>query len=126
MKNIRKKEREPRPEHPDFEWMESHSYQEGSNKTMRRYLANLRELEPDFGLLNWGWSLGKRYEVSEKTHGHIYWIKDVSEHGKVSEILETIKYRSGDLPHLWVGAHNFEMEDLVVVYERKKREYFNE
>ena len=126
MKNIRKKEREPRPEHPDFQWLKSESHEHGSNKAKTRYLDNLRELEPDFGILKWGHSLGKRYEVSEETHAHIYWIKDVSEHGKVSEILESIKYKRGDLPHPWMGEVNFAMEDLIVVYERKKREYFNE
>ena len=126
MKNLRKSEKEPRPEHPDFQWLKSESHEQGSNKAKRRYINSLRELDPDFGILRWGHSLGKRYEVSEETHAHIFWIKDVSEHGKVSDILETIKYKRGDLPHHWMGEVSFEMLDLVEVYDRKKREFFND
>jgi len=124
MKDIRKLEREKNPEHVDFLWMKSQSVDLNDGKRKSKYLNKLREMNPDFGILRWGHSLGKRYEYCENTHAHIFWIKDVSEHGKVSEILSNIKYKRGDLPHHWMGEVSFEMADLVEVYEVKKQEYF--
>ena len=126
MKNIRKSEREPIPFHPDFLWMKSQSIDENDSKSRSKYLGRLREMSPDFGILRWGHSLGKRYQYCETTHAHIFWIKDVSDHGKVSEILSTIKYKRGDLPHHWMGEVSFEMADLVEVYDMKKQEYLND
>ena len=122
MKNLRRFEKDPAPSHKDFQWLKSESENDDIRKR-RKYLTRLREMNPDFGILRWGTYCGRRYDYDEKTHAHIYWIKDVSDHGKVSDILASINYSSGgDIPHPWMGAPNFCIEHLIEVYETKKSE----
>lgn len=120
MKNLRRFEKDPAPSHKDFEWLKSESENDDIRRR-RKYLIRLRELDPDFGILRWGAAVGRRFDYDENTHAHIYWIKDVSDHGKVSDILASINY-STDLPHPWAGAPNFSIEHLIEVYETKKSE----
>ena len=120
MKNLRRFEKDPAPSHKDFEWLKSESENDDIRRR-RKYLIRLREMNPDFGIMRWGAAVGRRFDYDENTHAHIYWIKDVSDHGKVSDILASINY-STDLPHPWMGAPNFCIEHLVEVYETKKSE----
>tara|TARA_B110000902_G_scaffold87153_1_gene103561 strand:+ start:71 stop:454 length:384 start_codon:yes stop_codon:yes gene_type:complete len=124
MRNLRRFEKDPIPSHKDFQWLKSESENDDLKKR-KKYLSRLREMNPDFGILRWGTYSGRRYEYNEKTHAHIYWIKDTSDHGKVSEILASINYSTGgDIPHPWMGAPNFCIEHLIEVYETKKNLHF--
>ena len=128
MKNYREKARRKRPSHPDFLWMMSASHPSRSMasnpKTQRRfrnYLANLKTFDPDFGVLRWG-DIGRIESVQEDTNGHIFWIKDTSEHGKVESIIRDIDF-DNDVLQYWMGAPSVLIEDLVEVYERKRKEW---
>ena len=124
MKNLRRFKKDSPPSHEDFQWLKSESENDDLKKR-KKYLSRLREMNPDFGILRWGTYSGRRYEYNEKTHAHIYWIKDTSDHGKVSEILASINYSTGgDIPHPWAGAPNFCIEHLIEVYETKKNLHF--
>ena len=128
MKNLREIKRRKRPSHPDFEWIMSASHPSRSifkspkrEKRYRQYLVRMNEFEPKFGVLRWG-DIGRIEQVSEDTNGHIYWIKDVSEHGKVKEIMESIDFHK-DVIQYWMGAPSVLVEDLVEIYDRRKEEW---
>lgn len=128
MNNIRERKRKKRPSHPDFLWMMSASHPTrfaSSNpkkqRRFRNYLVNLKDFDPGFGVLRWG-DIGRIEQVRENTNAHIYWIKDVSEHGKVESILRDIDFHN-DVLQYWMGAPSVLMEDLVEIYERKKQEW---
>ena len=130
MKNIRFKKRGRRPSHPDFEWMMSLSHPTRSslgvtpkrNQRHRQYVARLNDFEAQFGVLRWGAGFGRIEIVSNSTSGHIYWIKDVSDHGKVREIIESIDFEK-EIIQYWMGAPSVLIEDFVAVYERKREEW---
>ena len=128
MKNLRERRRKRRAAHPDFQWMMSAMCPERSEfsspkseKRFRNYLEILKHFNPQFGVLRWG-DIGRIEEVSESTHGHIYWIHDVSEHGKVQDIMEDIDFKN-DVIQYWMGAPSVLMDDLVEIYEREREEW---
>ena len=128
MKNIREVRRRKRPSHPDFEWMMSAMHPSRSlarspkmERKFRLYLARMNEFGPSFGVLRWG-DIGRIEQVSDSTNAHIYWIKDISEHGKVREIIESIDFDK-DVMQYWMGAPSVLIEDLVEIYDRKKEEW---
>jgi hypothetical protein len=125
MMNLREKRRRKRPEHPDFEWMMSASHPTRSifnsperRKRYRSYLLKLDEFGPSFGVLRWG-DIGRIEKVRKDTSAHIYWIRDISEHGKVREIIESIDFQN-DVLQYWMGAPSVLIEDLVEIYDRKR------
>ena len=129
MKNIREVRRRKRPAHPDFEWMMSASHPSRSifqspkrQKRFRHYLVRMNEFGPCFGVLRWGAGFGRIEQVADNTSGHVYWIRDVSDHGKVLEILQSIDF-SNDVIQYWMGAPSVLIEDLVEIYDRKKEEW---
>ena len=129
MINLRQKERLKKMTHPDFEWMQSDMDPVRSElpstpttlKKHRKYVQSLREFAPDFGVLRWGAGIGRIYDVNESTHGHIVWIKDVSSHGKVRDILSSIDYNK-EIFQYWTGAPSFTPDDLIDAYQIKRDE----
>ena len=126
MKNLRERRRSRKASHPDFQWMMSAMCPERSEhsspkseKRFRNYLVELKEFDPSFGVLRWG-DIGRIEDVRESTHGHIYWIKDVSDHGRVREILESIDFT--EVIQYWMGAPSVLIEDLIDTYDKKKQE----
>jgi len=81
----------------------------------------MKEFEPNFGILRWG-SIGRIEKVRDETSGHIYWIKDVSDHGNVKDIIESIDFDT-EVIQYWMGAPSVLIEDLVEIYDRKKEEW---
>ena len=127
MKNIRLKTRPSVPEHEDFDWMKSTtppSKSEGkvNNKSWKKYCAKVRE-GWDFGIIHWG-TLGKEVEVSTECSGNVYFIRDVSDHGQVREIMRMIDWKS--IPGLWMGATNVQMDGIIPLYEEKKQEWLRQ
>jgi hypothetical protein len=128
MKNMRERKRRKRPSHPDFLWMMSSSHPSRSISTnpkryrrFKNYLANLKEFDPGFGVLRWG-DIGRIEDVRENTNAHIIWVKDISEHGEVENILRDIDFPNEILQY-WIGAPSVLVEDFVKVYEKKREEW---
>ena len=129
MKNLRERRRKKRASHPDFQWMISSMCPERSEfsspkseKRFRYYLETLKNFGPQFGVLRWGAGMGRIEEVSESTSGHIYWFVDVSDHGKVKDIMEDIDFQK-EVIQYWMGAPSVLIDDLVEIYERKREDW---
>ena len=127
MNNLRLRQRPADPEHEDFDWMRSTtppalSTTRPNNKMWRKYCARVRE-GWDFGLVHWG-KLGRETEVSIDVPGNITFIRDVSDHRKVREIMRSIDWEN--IPGSWMGAPNMDPVDVVTLYEEKKQEWIQQ
>ena len=124
MKNIREKKKEPRPSHRDFIWFRSRSSYDRCiggrpDRHWKKYVSLINE-GWDFGIVLWG-ALGSIEEVDLTLAANRMIIRDVSEHGKVRELMESIDW--DEIPNNWMGAPNTDPFNIVQEYEKKRREW---
>ena len=127
MRNIRIHSNPKDPSHEDFDWMYSitppnKTTSPRPDRVWRRYVSKFKE-GWDFGIIMWG-SIGRQEEVSLEMSSHRMIIRDVSEHGKVREIMNSIEWDS--IPNNWMGAPNTSPADVIEMYESKKQDWVEE
>ena len=131
MRNIRRRFRESRSHHEDFDWMKSADYvhiksqpesKASLTKQWNKYYARLRE-GWDFAIVLWG-TIGKQEDVSKDLSSKRMIIRDVSDHGKVREIMKEIDY--DNLDNDWMGAPSIKPQDIIMKYEEKKQEWIQQ